>query len=67
MQDEIQGAVDLAGLLEDAGDIVVILDVAGGDEFRADRVGELSDPTLHLLAGEVGEPDIGPPRPGASG
>ncbi len=60
VEHEIERAVDLAGLLEDPGDVLVLLDVAGGDQPGADRVGELADPTLHLVARQVGEPDLGP-------
>ena len=45
---------------EDAGDVVVLLHVARGDELGADRVGQLADPALHLLAGQVGEADLRP-------
>ena len=46
------------GLVEDTGHVLVFLDVAGGDQLGADRIGQLADATLHLVAGQVGEAEL---------
>ena len=58
VEHEVERAVGLFRLVEHAGDVVVLLDVAGGDQLGADRLGQLANPPFHLVAGQVGETEL---------
>ena len=60
MEHEVERAIRLLCLVEYPGDVVVFLDVARGDQLGADRVGQLADAPFHLVAGQVGEAELGP-------
>ena len=58
MEHEVECAVGCLGLGEHPGDVVVLLDVAGGDQLGADRLGQLANPPFHFVAGQVGETEL---------
>ena len=60
MEHEVERAVGLFRLVEHAGHVVVVLDVARGDQLGADRIGQLADAAFHLVAGQVGETKLRP-------
>ena len=60
MEHEVERAVGLFRQVEHAGDVVVVLDVAGGDQLGADRIGQLANAAFHLVAGQVGEAKLRP-------
>ena len=60
MEDEVERAVRLLSQVEHAGHVVVILDVARGDQLGADRIGQLANASFHLVAGQVGKTELRP-------
>ena len=60
VDEKIEPAVDVADLAEHAGDVGVLLHVAGQDDFRAVRPDELADAALARRAGQVGKRQFGP-------
>ncbi len=58
VQDEIERAVGFLGLVEDAFDVLVFLDVARGNQLGARGLGKFTHTPFHLLARQMREADI---------